>query len=54
MITHYCVGDKIQNKMGGACSAVGEKRGVYRVLVGKPERKIFINVLFILLCYIKD
>ena len=25
--------------MGGACSAYGEKRGVYRVLVGKPERK---------------
>jgi hypothetical protein len=25
--------------MCGACSAVGEKRGVYRVLVGKPERK---------------
>ena len=25
--------------MGGACSAYGEKRGVYRVLVGKPEGK---------------
>jgi hypothetical protein len=25
--------------MGGACSTYGEKRGVYRVLVGKPERK---------------
>ena len=23
--------------MGGACSAYGESRGVYRVLVGKPE-----------------
>jgi hypothetical protein len=23
--------------MGGACSAVGEGRGAYRVLVGKPE-----------------
>jgi hypothetical protein len=23
--------------MGGACSAVGEGRGVYRVLVRKPE-----------------
>jgi hypothetical protein len=23
--------------MGGACSAYGEGRGVYRVLVGKPE-----------------
>ena len=25
--------------MGRACSASGEGRGVYRVLVGKPERK---------------
>jgi hypothetical protein len=25
--------------MGGACSADGEDRGVYRVLVGKPEVK---------------
>jgi hypothetical protein len=23
--------------MGGACSAVGKERGVYRILVGKPE-----------------
>jgi len=23
--------------MGGACSAYGERRGMYRVLVGKPE-----------------
>ena len=25
--------------MGGACSVYGERRGVYRVLVGKPEGK---------------
>jgi hypothetical protein len=25
--------------MGGACSAVGGGRGVYRVMVGKPEGK---------------
>jgi hypothetical protein len=25
--------------MGGACSTYGERRGVYRVLVGKYERK---------------
>jgi hypothetical protein len=25
--------------MGGACSSCGERRGVYRVLVGKPEGK---------------
>ena len=27
------------NEMGGACSAYGERRGVYRVLVGKPDGK---------------
>jgi hypothetical protein len=32
--------DKIEkNEMGRACSAYGERRGVYRVLVGKTERK---------------
>ena len=25
--------------MGGACSAYGARRGVYRLLVGKPEGK---------------
>jgi len=25
--------------MGGTCSAYGERRGVYRVLVGKPKGK---------------
>jgi len=25
--------------MGGACSPYGDRRGVYRVLVGKPEGK---------------
>jgi hypothetical protein len=25
--------------MGGACSTYGERRGVYRVLMGKPEEK---------------
>jgi hypothetical protein len=28
-----------KNEMGRACSADGEGRGVYRVLVGKPEGK---------------
>jgi hypothetical protein len=33
------VGDKMKrNEMGGACSS-DEGRGVYRVLVGKPEGK---------------
>jgi hypothetical protein len=25
--------------MSGACSAYGERKGVYKVLIGKPERK---------------
>jgi hypothetical protein len=34
------MGDKIKkNEMCGACSAYGEGRGVYRILVGKPEGK---------------
>jgi hypothetical protein len=34
------VGDKIEkNEMGGACTACGEGKDVYRVLVGKPERR---------------
>jgi hypothetical protein len=27
------------NDMGGACSTDGARRGVYRVLLGKPEGK---------------
>jgi hypothetical protein len=34
------VGDEIEkNEIGGECSVDGEKRGVYRALVGKPEGK---------------
>jgi hypothetical protein len=37
---YYCAGDKIEkNGICGACSAYGEGRGMYRVLVGKPEGK---------------
>jgi hypothetical protein len=33
--TQYCAGDKIEkNEMGGTCSAYGERRAIYRVLVG--------------------
>jgi hypothetical protein len=28
-----------KNEMGGVCSSVGEERGVYMILVGKPEGK---------------
>jgi hypothetical protein len=28
-----------KNKMGGACSANGERRGIYRVLEGEPKKK---------------
>jgi hypothetical protein len=38
--TKYYSGDKIdKNEMGGLFSTNGERRGVYRVLVGKPEGK---------------
>jgi hypothetical protein len=40
LLTHYCAGDKIEkNEMGGVLARMGEGRGVYRVLVGKPEGK---------------
>jgi hypothetical protein len=39
MITKYHSGDQIEkHEMGGACSTYRERRGVYRVLVGKPDR----------------
>jgi len=28
-----------KNEIGGACSTYGERRGVYRMFVGKPEGK---------------
>jgi hypothetical protein len=40
LLTQYCSGDRIEkNEMGGHVARVGERRGVYRVLVGKPEEK---------------
>jgi hypothetical protein len=33
------LGDKIENEMGGTCSADGERRGAYTVLVEKREGK---------------
>jgi len=40
-ITHLILfGDQIEkNEMGVTCSTYGERRGVYRVVVGKPEGK---------------
>jgi len=39
-LSQYCLGDKIEkNEMGGARSMCVERRGVYTVLVGKPEGK---------------
>jgi hypothetical protein len=35
----YSSPNKTENVMGGACSTDGEERGVYRVLVRKPEGK---------------
>jgi hypothetical protein len=40
LLTQYCSGDQIEkNEVGGTCGTYEESRGVYRVLVGKPERK---------------
>jgi hypothetical protein len=40
LLTKYCSGDQIEkNEMCRACSMYGERRGVYRVLVEKPEGK---------------
>ena len=40
LLTQYFSDDKIEkNEMSGACSTYRERRGVYRVLVGKPEGK---------------
>jgi hypothetical protein len=39
-IPHALSGDKIEkNEMGGSCGTYGERRGVYKVLAGKPEGK---------------
>jgi hypothetical protein len=41
LLAQYCSVDEIQNhEIGGTCSTYGgEGRGVYSVLVGKPEGK---------------
>ena len=38
LLTQYFSRDKIENiEIGGECIVYGERRGVYRVLVGKPD-----------------
>jgi hypothetical protein len=40
LLTHHCAVYKIEkNEFGGTCSTTGKRRGVYRVLMGKPEGK---------------
>jgi hypothetical protein len=40
LLAQYCSGDTIEkNEMGGRVALMGEEKGVYRVLVGKPEGK---------------
>jgi hypothetical protein len=37
VLTQYCAGDIIENnEMSGYVALMGERRGVYGVLVGKP------------------
>jgi hypothetical protein len=39
-MNNVLAGDKIEkNEMSGTCSAYGEKRCLYRVLLGNPEGK---------------
>ena len=41
LLTKYYSRYKIKkNEMGVACCTYGENRGVYRVLVGRPEEKM--------------
>jgi hypothetical protein len=37
MLIFYSDNQNEKNEMGGECSTYGERRGVYKVLVGKPE-----------------
>jgi hypothetical protein len=38
LIAKYYSGNQIENnEMSGACSTYGEKRGAYRILVGRPK-----------------
>jgi hypothetical protein len=40
LLTKHFSGDKIEkNEMGGHVACMGERRGVFKVLVGKPEEK---------------
>ena len=40
LFTQYCSGDKIEkNETGGHVARMGERRGMYRVLMGKTEGK---------------
>ena len=40
IFTKYYSGNQLEkNEMGTACSTYGERRGVYRVVVGRPERQ---------------
>jgi len=42
----YCSGGKIEkNEMSWACSAYGERRSEYRVVVGKPKGKRPLRIL---------
>ena len=40
VLTQYCAGDKIKkNEVAGHVARIGEVRGMYRVLMGKPGGK---------------
>ena len=37
LLAKYYLRDQTENEMGRACSTYRERRGAYRILVGKPE-----------------
>jgi hypothetical protein len=37
LLTQYCSGDQIEMRSAEHVARMGEERGVYRVLVGKPD-----------------
>jgi hypothetical protein len=39
VFTQYFSGDQIEKEMGGECCTYGESRGIYMVLMVKPEGK---------------
>jgi hypothetical protein len=42
LLAEYSRDEIKEGEIGGACACVGERRNVYRALVGKPEGNILV------------